>query len=301
MKRATLITLALLSAGVGLTHSAQAKDDGWETSIIKDKPEVSLDPTKAYLLVETSGPVAATFFRVLTEEERAQDTKDRAEAFAKKHQEWAKDHARWERSPVAYRPDLKESKPLPEPVEPTEAAMVWPALEMSRMVSLGPINRFAKGDGFSLYLQEVPPGEYVYYGSFVANLGVCVCMGTVKFDVVPGKITTLRYDYAYTDQQGAFLPNPLQVPKDVDQDDAFVRLAMMVGPVDEKAHDARLPTDMLVPADFVAVSSLPNWRKAEINRLQPIPNVLAYDRDKLIDLRAKTQDSQSVSEGAELQ
>jgi hypothetical protein len=52
------------------------------------------------------------------------------------------------------------------------------------------------------------------------------------------------------------------------------------------AGDPRLPADMLRQAEFRAMPTLPNWYGTEINRLQPIPGVLAYDRDKVIDLKA---------------
>lgn len=287
MKRAALIALALASAALGAAHPAYAKEEEWNTRIVKDKPDVTFDPMKGYILVETLSPVAVTFFQTPTEEEREQDTKARDEAFAKEHQDWVKKHAQWERSVAAYKPAPNAIKPRSEPEEPTLKSMDWPSLEMSRMISLGPINRFAKSDDVSLYLQEVPPGEYVYYGSLTLGVGACACMGTVKFDVAPGKITTLRYKPGNLDAQGVLLEDPQPVAEDVDQDDLLVRTTMIIGQVDENAHDSRLPADMLVPAEFVPVPNLPNWMKAEINRVEPIPGVMTYDRDRMIDLRAK--------------
>jgi len=51
--------------------------------------------------------------------------------------------------------------------------------------------------------------------------------------------------------------------------------------------DPRIPAEMLRPADFSPMPMLPNWLGTEINRLQPIPGVLGYERGNTVDLRPR--------------
>lgn len=287
MRRVLLPLLALAVTPLVVSQPLGAAEP-FETNWVKDKKSVSLDPAKSYILVEAPAAAVITLFQIPTEEERKEDLAERAKAFAEAHADWEKDHAKWELRISRYKPGPYKVKPV-EPVEPTEETFAWNAMELRKMVTLGPLGRFAKGEDFSLYLQEVPPGEYAYYGSIdLVGQGTCVCMGTVKFEVAPGKITTLRYDFAFMDKAGKFLEPPHEVPDGEDMDDVFVRQAMMLGDASPASRDPRLPADMFQAAEFEAMPTLPNWHGAVINRLQPIPGVLAYDRDKIIDLKAQT-------------
>ena len=83
------------------------------------------------------------------------------------------------------------------------------------------------------------------------------------------------------------------MPDGVDTNDQLVRVAMIIEPVDEAAYDPRLPRDWIRQADLTPVSFVPNWMGAEVNRIAPIPGVLAYDRDQVIDVREKRARSQA--------
>jgi hypothetical protein len=282
MKKVLAAFLALGAIQLAVSPAFAANET---FEIVKDKEAVTLDPAAAYLLVESPAPVPLTFFRPPTDEERKADDANRAEALAKQHGKWEKQYARWQAEMKRFKPNPNYPDPPKAPIEPTDETFPWQALEISKMIYVGPLNRFRKSDGTSLFLQKVPAGEYVFYGTISLGQGTCACMGSVKFDVVPGKVTTLRYDYAFLDGEGKLLGHDL--PPGTDDDDALARAAMILGNVDDKAHDPRIPDELFTPAELKAVSSMPNWFGAYLNRLQPIDGVLAYERDKVIDLKAQ--------------
>ncbi|MEL7190601.1 MAG: hypothetical protein AAGK17_13695, partial [Pseudomonadota bacterium] len=172
------------------------------------------------------------------------------------------------------------------PRKPGDFAFGFPPVEEGLMFSIGPLNRFAKSKTSSLYLQEVPPGEYVYYGTTNLGYGACACMGTVSFEASAGTITTLRYDGVWLDKDS----NPIgrgKMPEGSDTNDALVRVAMVIEPMTDEGRDPRLPSEWLRPAELRPVEFVPNWLGAEINRIAPIPGVLAYERDLVIDVKAQ--------------
>lgn len=251
---------------------------------VKDSESVSFDPTKAYILLETPGMAINLFAKLPSPEEMEVYARDRSEALAKAHAKWTKDHARWVENverPAGRRTrgDVGE-----EPIEPTEESFGFPDPEQRMLFPMGLQNRFSIGDGFSLYLHEVTPGEYLYYSNGPVGFGMCACMGSVRFKAEAGKVTALRAGIQLLDERG----NPIsEVPEGVDSLDINVRRALYVEPVSEAGFDKRIPMDRFVHADLVPVEGLPNWYGGEINRVLPIPGVLDYDRDRLIDLRAQ--------------
>ena len=270
------IGAALLAIGVPALADDNLPKIEFETAVMKDKEVVPLDRTKAYILLQSPVAIPATFFKVPTDEEREIVANERAAGLAEAREKWSKKMASYEQH--VERAQKRREKPTQEkPIEPTEEQM---------MFSIGPFNRFDKGKGLSLYLTEVPPGEYIYYGTTNLGLGACACMGTVKFKAEPGTISTLRYDGVWLDEKGNELGRG-KIPDGVDTNDALVRVAMIIERVDEGAYDPRLPRDWMIDAPLVPVPFVPNWMGAEINRLAPIPGVLAYNRDEVIDVQAE--------------
>jgi hypothetical protein len=43
----------------------------------------------------------------------------------------------------------------------------------------------------------------------------------------------------------------------------------------------------LVPADYRAVGKFPNYFRTMISRLTPVPGVLEYERDRVVDVKAR--------------
>ncbi|MEL7188543.1 MAG: hypothetical protein AAGK17_03240, partial [Pseudomonadota bacterium] len=99
MKR-TILSLALASMALcAPTNPAIAQDDEpieIDTTIMKDKKEVPLNPDKAYILLQTPSAVPATFFRVPTEDERAFHKELYNAAYDKAYAKWEKRVAKYE-------------------------------------------------------------------------------------------------------------------------------------------------------------------------------------------------------------
>ncbi|MCK0129103.1 hypothetical protein [Erythrobacter sp. F6033] len=292
----TAASAALIAAGSPAAADDDLPEIEFETRVMKDKKEVILDSSKAYILLQSPVAVPATFFKVPTDEEREIVANQRAAELAEAREKWAKKQASYDKHAAWH--EKKGTKPTRKnPVEPTEENFSWISPEQQMMFSIGPLNRFEKGKGLSLYLQEVPAGEYVYYGTTSLGLGACACMGTVKFEVEPGTINALRYDGVWLDKDGEPIGRG-KMPEGVDTNDALVRVAMIIEPVDEAAYDPRLPSDWFRDAELVPMPFVPNWMGAEINRIAPIPGVLAYNRDEVIDVQAELARKKAEEERA---
>ena len=135
------------------------------------------------------------------------------------------------------------------------------------------------------------PGVYTYYGSvfFAPNggyAGVCDCMGTIKFKAGAGKITNLGdflgLHWATSDElkQSSYPASSGEIPWDP-------------VPVDYALPDS-LSSWPSVKPEFRAAGKMDNFYGIRIGRFPPLPSVLAYDRDKVIDLKAKAEPESSA-------
>jgi hypothetical protein len=223
------MALSMLAAPI----SAQAKEN-FSTKAIADAPTFALKEDKAYILVESVQPVPIAFVRVPSNLELEQDEKDRAEELAKKRAKWEGTAGRAQR-----------------PEEPTPDTFPWPEFGQSHAVMMGPFNRFGK-KGASLYLQEVPPGEYAFYGA-VGNYvqgginGVCACMGSVSFIAEAGKITALKYGVPI-ERYKASNPNYVMPKDSVSLPAGLTTMELL--PTTDAVKDSRSPADKIVQPKY---------------------------------------------------
>jgi len=280
-----LLLAAIISCSLmpGPAMAAQ-DDDEFETRAIRDRKEISLDPTKAYILLQSGGGVPLTFFREPTQAHRDRVAAERAEGLAKAREKYAKEKASYDRARESFKKRGRSFRGK-KPTEPTESNFSWPAPELSQMFSMGQSGHFAK-DGASLYLHEVPPGTYVFYGVFSSVDGDCACMGTVKFEAAAGKIAALQYLIIFLDEKGQPTVGR-EAMRGLEIDDQITRIGMAIELPSTLALDPRLPRDWVVPARFEPVPFVPNWLGSRINRIQPIPGLIEYDRDRVIDVQAE--------------
>ena len=268
-----------------------------EKNVVSGK--VTLDPAAGYIFVQATTRTFGTFLRVPDAETRAIYEKDREEAFAKAQKKYASALRNWETAFKARQTNPNIQVP-PKPVEPTRETFQIDPIELRDMTSFGPMFIYNKGEGRFAYLQKVRPGTYVYYGpvSAAPNMpafGLCNCMGSVRFEVKPGTITDLGNSLV-----AASAPEP---PFDVQTQDALRR-------ADEKAAKDGAPqadraltnpntlayglpdTLKAWPAmrgEFSASGKMNNYFGLMITRMQPIPGVLGYRRDAVVDLRSGTE------------
>ena len=209
-----------------------------------------IDPAKAYIFIRSPGQRAhGTFLKTPSPDEVAS------------YEAWAR------RNPVEARR---------EPIE------------FSMLVVFGPNFVFDKTDGPNAsftYLIEVEPGEYTYLGPMFPSLGVptfgdCYCMGSVKFEAKAGQITSL----------GDFLSLGWADSEALMQADIYYHAF---------PDRPSTPTDWSVPeslaqypharAELRAAGKRSNFLNALVSRIPPVPGVLAYDRDEVIDLVAQAE------------
>ena len=131
--------------------------------------------------------------------------------------------------------------------------------------------RFSKGRE-DTYLRAVRPGSYILYGNIGvglngAHIGICHCMGSLRFEVKPGQIVDLG-EIVY--------PSP-KTPRPWGVSVVPLTPSMSVPP--------RLSGLPRVAAEFYAAPKMTNYFGVEIDRHEPIPGVLSYRRDVPIDVR----------------
>ncbi|MEG3180009.1 hypothetical protein [Sphingomonas sp. LT1P40] len=283
--RTLLIATATLALCATPAFAKKDKVVFVETSAVKDKPVVALDPAKAYVLVRSDGAIPLHLMRVPSAEDQVKYDELKAEAFAEAREKYMKKQAAYDKAKAANDKMSKSAQrpPLPEkPVEPTEANFEFTPFGLLTGVSVGPFNRFAKGkdgDKTSTYLQEITPGSYRIYGmmSVIPNggaFGSCFCMGSVKFEAKAGEITDLgRFaSREVAKRESGDNAKPIEM--------AFDFQPAVAGP----APDPRLGSATIRPALLKPVGKLPNYFGMTIDRLPPVAGVMRYDRDRIVDL-----------------
>jgi hypothetical protein len=144
--------------------------------------------------------------------------------------------------------------------------------------------------GRRAYVVAVPPGNYViatvtHRG--MAFIGTCLCMGTVRFEARGGVVNDLGY------LLGAVEDFPTQIPELAPftgspawtHTPPFMTIMSVRPAADGMEVPAALSALPLVRTEYRAVAKFPNYLRTTINRIPPIPGILAYDGDRAIDVR----------------
>lgn len=289
------IAAAMMAAIMPLAVSAQDRE---VARPVADRPTVTIDPTKGYLLVNAQFAVALTLIREPTAAEIEQWNADRAEALADAQRRYVRQLRRYESDLRLYRSARSSgnrSVREPEvPVEPTEESFQFTPIELRQMYSFGPQNRFAKSGGSvmvvsgnSTYLTQLPAGTYHLYGpvSVLPNggaAGYCLCMGTVSFELAAGQITNLGEIINPLARRAAtFGESP--VPVQMDPDTSVTAFGIEPATA-TSAVDPRLSSFTVVPATLRPGRRFANWYGLAVDRISPIAGIIAYRRDQMIDL-----------------
>ena len=291
--RAAALAAAALAPAAALAQTA-APPQG--LGHVKDKPEIALDPATAYIAVRNADAASFSFIRIADEANLADYKARRAAALVKAHAKWERRHATWIKNRDAYLKDARNGRPAirppgPEPVEPNDANLAFTPIDVENLISFGPANRFSKSAA-SIYIQGVRPGRYAFYGPIMtagngSHAGMCMCMGTFEFEAKPGQITDigtmiLMFDVERGRARTAGTPPPRTT---IDLPETVTSVSWRL-PVAGDRIDPRLASYTIVPAELHAGRRVPNYLGLEIDRVMPIDGVLAYRRDKVIDVRS---------------
>lgn len=275
--------VAAVSLGAATTAAARPIE---QAQLAKGKEQIA--PDTGYIYLTAPGRFAGSFIRVPDAADLEEYRKARSEAFARLMTEYEKDIARWTRRKASLRPG---EQPPEEPAKPDEMNFAFASVEQFFASSFGPTFVFSKDGGGYAYLEALKPGTYIWYGpAFLGKqgyLGQCYCMGTVKFTVAPGVITNLgNMLFAlprWEQDRGA--PTP-EIKENSGLNGFVIDLPQQSGPINVDLPPALAAYPSAVP-EFSAVGKINNFYGQMIARIAPIDGVIAYDRDRVIDLRAQ--------------
>lgn len=287
-----LVGAASLGVAALLTAAPAQADDHDEISYgaieLKDleRGNETLSADRGYIFM--SGPVrlSGMFIKTPDAEDLAEYEADWREELAEAREKYPRELARYERR-LEQAQRTGDRRGLEEPVEPTEENFSIGAIELRHMLSIGPQYVFDKGrdesgERYYQYLHAVEPGTYTYYGPIAftgqAYAGSCYCMGTIRFEVKAGEITSIG-----------------NMMLELWADDAAMAQASVFyegeGTREAQPIDFTVPASLsalpVVEADFRAAGKINNFYKLGILRLPPMEGVLRYERDEVIDVKGE--------------
>ncbi|BDI60401.1 hypothetical protein [Qipengyuania nanhaisediminis] len=299
MRLAGAISLAGAAMLVAGTPASADDEDAIEYGPIElkhlENGSEALSADRGYIFM--SGPVRLTgrFIRTPDAEDLADYEAEWREELAEARERYPRQLSRYE-DRVARARRTGDDRGLDKPVEPTEENFSIGAIEMRHMLSIGPQYVFDKGrdengDRFYHYLQAVRPGTYTYYGPIAftgqAYAGMCYCMGTVRFEVKAGEVTSI---------------GDLMLERWADNE-AMAQASVFFEPEEGRvaeAIDFAVPASIsglpVVEADFRAAGKINNFYKLGVRRLPPMEGVLRYDRGEVIDVKGEAELARAQAE-----
>ncbi len=266
---------------------------------IKEGAAVTLKPDKAYILFRTEKPkgtatIHPVFLRVPSSQEMARFAEAKQQAFRAAEPRLIKDREKI----LAEQAKAKASgKPFRKSVPPVPSidnfSFNWDAV--ANLQNIDDDVAFVKGAGGSVYLVEAPPGEYILYGASFSGilrpgLHVCFCLGTVGFQAKAGQITDMGHFLG--DQVKSLSNIPELAPESNFGPSSDPFFPLIGGTVRPARGDAAIPAALrgmpIAPAGYRAIGKYFHPGAMGINRLVPVPGVLAYDRGKVIDVKSNS-------------
>lgn len=288
MMRPLFAIAALIAATPALAETPELKTGPVEEKALATG-KAKLDPAVGYIHVQAQSRIYGTFLRVPDDATRAAYQEDWEKAFAKAQKKYESAIKSWE-SAAKMAKQTKAKVPA-KPVEPTRETFAIDPIELRDMVSFGPMFVFSKTDTRFDYLNAVKPGTYIYYGMVMAapNMpaaGICNCMGSVKFEVKAGKVTDLgNFLYAAPKGEPPFDYATLQAQKWAAERKAKGKDVPAINSEIAFGLPESLKDWPVEKAEFQASGKINNFFLLPITRLAPVPGVLAYRRDTVVDVK----------------
>jgi len=279
MRTGLLLAGALLALACN-AGAAQARNQ------LGARDPIVVDPQKSYIFYRSHERLPLRLLREVSpaqrtawEQQRARSLERARSAYPGRLREWQRLQAecRGSQAPACLNRDTER------PIEPTEANFTIPPPELDNFLDISPGPQFTRNDHDYTYLMTVDPGTYTVYGQIVVTsqaggTGICLCMGSVRFEAPAGRIVDLgelHYPIAEALAAGQIVTPGISP----------LTSHAIVPPTDAMARPERLAGLPVQPAEFRAADKMPNYFGVQISRLAPIPGVLGYERDRVIDLR----------------
>jgi hypothetical protein len=279
MNKPWMIAAALLAAALAAAPAA-ARDQ------VNDSEPVVIQPDRAYIFFRATRRFPLRFLRAVTDRQLAAHQAEREAAFARARRRYERQLANWQRdhdrcgARNAYcRAALGE-----RPAEVTRENFPFAAPELDNFVTVTRGPAFTRAPGAHNYLIAVEPGSYTLYGQITDNpqngpVGVCLCMGSVSFAARAGEIVDIG-EIRYPALAAAESRNGTAASQ------GRIAAIELAAPTAEMTLPARLSGHPLVRAELHGAGKMPNYFGVQIDRLPAIDGVLAYQRDRVIDVAA---------------
>jgi len=286
----------LFICGVLLGAPAMAGPASELNEITAGQP-VTIRPDKAYLLIRFWRPQGVTsvepvLLRVPRQTEMDAYLAAKREAFAQALPKLRERHA----AAVAKKAAAEANGGRFKGEVPPEPALGNFDFAYDSTINVSNIHNgkaFVRGDPEATYLLEAPAGRYVIYGAAYGSpmmkdwLSVCFCLGTVGFDAKPGIITDLGTWYGDQAKKRSVIPELAAESGFGPSSDT--PMVLLTGTVRPTQHGVSIPAALnrqpIVAADYHAVGKFVEPNAGGVNRLVPVPGVLAYDNGRVIDLK----------------
>jgi hypothetical protein len=291
------ILLALLL--LAFAAAAEARGPREMNEIAAGEP-VSIRPDRAYILFRTIRPEGVTsvepvFLRIPSEAEmqryraaRAQAWREAEPGLIRKREAALRKKSEAEAAGQPFKGEI--------PPPPSFETFNFVYDEVSNVQRINYDRAFVKGRPESVFLVEVPPGDYVLYGASYGSaalrpsLFACMCLGTVGFAAPAGMVTDLGYFMGDMVQKKSKIPE-LEAESDLGPGSTAI-FAPLGATVRTVRPDSTVPDALrgatVRPAGYRAIGRFVEPRAITINRLAPVPGVLAYDGRRVIDVKTGT-------------
>jgi hypothetical protein len=152
------------------------------------------------------------------------------------------------------------------------------------MISVDRRNSAAETPGTWVYLVEARAGSYVLYGQREMSgdrpEGVCLCMGSLRFEVSAGEVVDLGTITFPGLEAANARPSERQA-----MTDAMENSIVLVPPQPGAAPPGVVGDRPLHPAQLRAADKQDNFYGLYIDRHPAMPGVLRYERDRVLDDR----------------
>ena len=276
MKIRMILASVLLVVGSQFIAHAAARDQ------FNQKEVVTVDPQKSYIFFRSRQKMELRFVRAVDARQQAEWEAARATALVRARERYQRQAANYESAVRRCRgvPEPCINSDRPEPV--TDQNFGFPPPEVDNFVGVTRGPQFTRAGDDYTYLLTVPPGTYTLYGQIASGangavVGTCLCMGSVRFEAPAGQIVDLgeiRYPAAEALRGRATIPMGTRLSS-----------VEVVPYAASMPRPDRLAGRPIVPAELRAADKMPNYFGILIDRLPAIPGVLAYRRDRVIDVR----------------
>lgn len=287
----SLTYLALSVCLLAHTATAQMYERPDDMEYFKQKKApTALEADSGYVFVRLAKSsnkwmVAPTLIRQLTDEEFNSYETLKKQTFAKAK---AKNEKRRTKRLADKAKAKAERKPYNKSIPPvlTYDRYVMEYKDVSNVYMVYARKEYRKTERGRDMFFKLAPGNYVVYDLG----GVCMCMGSVQFQVKPGEITDMGMIVSdFYDRDG----KPTEFP----EIDAMTKghgvyrtgLAASASAIRPATPEMSFPEELAglkrVNADYRAKGKMPMFFSSMLDRLAPMPGVLSYQEDKIIDVR----------------